>query len=204
MEIMNNQVTISGEVVDQFVYSHNVFGERFFMTKIRIERLSEEEDYLPLMISDRLVDVNQSFSGNHITVKGQFRSYNDWQDGRSRLKLYIFAREISFDEYPIHINSIILDGFICKETIYRQTPKGRQIADLMVAVNRPYGKSDYIPCICWGRNAKFASGFYPGLHVQLVGRIQSREYAKRWPSGEQDICTAYEVSVSKIEVACDE
>lgn len=193
MEITNNQVTISGEICEELVYSHSVYGDNFYMTTVKVERLSDNADYLPVMVSDRLLSVDQKYSGMHITIEGQFRSYNSWQEGKSKLLLYVFAREITFNDMSLHKNSITLDGFICKKTIYRRTPKGRHISDLMVAVNRPYGKSDYIPCICWGRNAMFASGFYEGYHVQIEGRIQSREYGD-----EKKI--AYEVSASKVEV----
>lgn len=199
MEIKNNQVTLSGVVKSGFIFSHTVCGENFYMVTICSERLSEEADYLPLMISDRLFDIKQDLSGKFIVVNGQFRSYNDWKDGRSRLKLYVYARDIQITEHTLPKNYITLDGFLCKESVYRKTPKGKNITDLMIAVNRPYGKSDYIPCICWGRNARFAASLFVGCHVRLEGRIQSREYGKVLPSGEREIHTAYEVSVSKIE-----
>lgn len=204
MEIKNNQVTVSGVVKSQFTYSHTVYGERFYMVTICSERLSEEADYLPLMISDRLFDIKQDLSGKFIVVNGQFRSYNDWKDGQSRLKLYVYARDIHITEYTPPENYITLEGFLCKEPIYRKTPKGRTIADVMLAVNRSYGKSDYIPCICWGRNASFVARLFVGCNVRLEGRIQSREYGKVLPSGEREIRTAYEISVSRIEVVYDE
>ena len=200
--IENNQVTVIGEVVSEFTYSHEVFGEGFYMVEVEVKRLSNSEDRIPLMISERLIDVTQDYTGEYIMVHGQFRSYNRHEEQKNRLVLYVFVRELSFmEEEPdgTKTNSIWLDGYICKEPIYRKTPLGREIADLLLAVNRPYGKSDYIPCICWGRNARYASGFEVGEHVQLLGRIQSREYVKRISDTETEKRVAYEVSVSKLE-----
>jgi single-stranded DNA-binding protein len=135
-------------------------------------------------------------------VNGQFRSYNRHEEDRNRLVLSVFAREISFVEEELDgakTNNILLDGYICKAPVYRKTPLGREIADLLLAVNRPYGKSDYIPCICWGRNARYASSFEVGEHVQVLGRIQSREYVKKLSEVETEKRVAYEVSVSKLE-----
>ena len=198
----NNQVTIMGKVATEFSFSHEVFGEGFYMVEVEVKRLSNSEDRIPLMISERLIDVTQDYTGEYIMVHGQFRSYNRHEEQKNRLVLSVFVREISFmEEEPdgTMTNSIWLDGYICKEPIYRKTPLGREIADLLLAVNRPYGKSDYIPCICWGRNARYASGFEVGEHVQLLGRIQSREYVKRISDTETEKRVAYEVSVSKLE-----
>ena len=200
--IENNQVTIMGKVATEFSFSHEVFGEGFYMVEVEVKRLSNSEDRIPLMISERLIDVTQDYTGESIMVHVQFRSYNRHEEQKNRLVLSVFVREISFmEEEPdgTKTNSIWLDGYICKEPIYRKTPLGREIADLLLAVNRPYGKSDYIPCICWGRNARYASGFEVGEHVQLLGRIQSREYVKRISDTETEKRVAYEVSVSKLE-----
>lgn len=200
--IENNQVTIMGKVATEFSFSHEVFGEGFYMVEVEVKRLSNSEDRIPLMISERLIDVTRDYTGEYIMVHGQFRSYNRHEEQKNRLVLSVFVREISFmEEEPdgTKTNSIWLDGYICKEPIYRKTPLGREIADLLLAVNRPYGKSDYIPCICWGRNARYASGFEVGEHVQLLGRIQSREYVKRISDTETEKRVAYEVSVSKLE-----
>ena len=200
--IENNQVTIMGKVATEFSFSHEVFGEGFYMVEVEVKRLSNSEDRIPLMISERLIDVTQDYTGEYIMVHGQFRSYNRHEEQKNRLVLSVFVREISFmEEEPdgTKTNSIWLDGYICKEPIYRKTPLGREIADLLLAVNRPDGKSDYIPCICWGRNARYASGFEVGEHVQLLGRIQSREYVKRISDTETEKRVAYEVSVSKLE-----
>ncbi|MDO5345103.1 MAG: single-stranded DNA-binding protein [Lachnospiraceae bacterium] len=200
--IENNQVSIMGEIISDFAFSHEVYGEGFYMMDISVKRLSESYDIIPVMISERLIDVTQDYKGEMIQIFGQFRSYNRHEEKKNRLVLSIFAREISFVEEEsekIKSNQIFLDGYICKNPVYRKTPLGREIADMLLAVNRPYGKSDYIPCICWGRNARFASGFEVGGHVQIWGRIQSREYVKKLEDETTQKRVAYEVSVSKLE-----
>ena len=200
--IENNRVTIIGEVVSEFEYSHEVYGEGFYTLNISVNRLSNSVDIIPLMVSERLVDVTEDLRGVIIEASGQFRSYNRHEETRNRLVLSIFVRELQFlDDYMEEnsTNQIFLDGYICKQSIYRKTPLGREIADILIAVNRPYGKSDYIPCIAWGRNARFAAGFEVGTHIQIYGRIQSREYTKKINEEECERRTAYEVSVSKIE-----
>ena len=200
--IENNQVAIMGKIASQFTFSHQVFGEGFYLTDVVVKRLSESEDRIPVMVSERLVDVTQDYEGEYIQVFGQFRSYNRHEEKKNRLVLSVFARVISFvDEVDesMKSNQIFLDGYICKPPVYRKTPLGREIADLLIAVNRPYGKSDYIPCICWGRNARYASAFQVGGHVLIWGRIQSREYMKKISENETEKRTAYEVTVSKLE-----
>ena len=198
----NNQVSIVGEIISDFQYSHEVYGEGFYMVEVAVSRLSNFSDYIPLMISERLIDTSQSYIGQKVYVTGQFRSYNRHEELKNRLVLSVFVREIEFIEEEteeMKSNQILLDGYICKDPIYRKTPLGREIADLLVAVNRSYGKSDYIPCICWGRNARLTARIEVGVHVQIWGRIQSREYVKRLNEDEVEKRTAYEVSVSKIE-----
>ena len=198
----NNQVSIVGEIISDFQYSHEVYGEGFYMVEVAVSRLSNFSDYIPLMISERLIDTSQSYIGQKVYVTGQFRSYNRHEELKNRLVLSVFVREIEFIEEEteeMKSNQILLDGYICKDPIYRKTPLGREIADMLIAVNRPYGKSDYIPCICWGRNARFAAGFEVGGHVQIWGRIQSREYVKKLEGEEAQKRVAYEVSVSKLE-----
>ena len=198
----NNQVTIVGTVDSEFTYSHEVFGEGFYMLEVVVSRLSHMEDRIPLMVSERLVDVKESCMGKIVEVHGQFRSYNKHEEGRNRLILSVFVREFSFvgEEGTLtRPNSIYLDGYICKPPVYRMTPLGREIADLLMAVNRPYGKSDYLPCICWGRNARFAGKFEVGTHIHLWGRIQSRTYQKRLEDDVVEKRTAYEISVNKIK-----
>ena len=200
--IENNQVTIMGEIVSEFRFSHEVFGEGFYMVDVSVKRLSNSEDTIPVMISERLIDVTEDYTGEFIMVNGQFRSYNKHDELKNRLVLSVFAREVEFIDEELDgakTNNIMLDGYICKLPVYRKTPLGREIADLLIAVNRPYGKSDYIPCICWGRNARFASAFEVGNHVQVIGRIQSREYVKKLSETATEKRTAYEVSVSKLE-----
>ena len=200
--IENNQVEIMGKIASRFTFSHQVFGEGFYMVDVLVKRLSDSEDRIPVMISERLVNVNEDYEGEYIHVMGQFRSYNRHEEKKNRLVLSVFVRELEFaEEEPesSRTNQIFLEGYICKMPVYRKTPLGREIADLLVAVNRPYGKSDYIPCICWGRNARYASGFEVGAHIQLWGRIQSREYTKIISEEEIERRIAYEVSVSKLE-----
>ena len=174
----NNQVVIAGQIVSGFTFSHEVYGEGFYMVEVAVNRLSNYADYIPVMVSERLIDVTQNYEGQYICVVGQFRSYNRHEEKKNRLVLSVFAREIEFTE---------------------KTPLGREIADLLIAVNRSYGKSDYIPSICWGRNARYAAGFEVGAHVQIWGRIQSREYVKKLNEFETEKRIAYEVSVSKID-----
>ena len=192
----NNRVTVIGTIVSDFTFSHAVFGEGFYLVDLSVSRLSEQADVIPLMVSERLMDVTRDYRGCTIEADGQFRSYNRHEGVKNRLVLSVFVREVQFlEEFTDYTktNQIFLDGYICKEPIYRKTPLGREIADLLVAVNRPYGKSDYIPCIAWGRNARFASGFSVGT------RIQIREYTKKLSETECEKRTAYEVSVSKLE-----
>ena len=151
--IENNQVAIMGRIASQFTFSHQVFGEGFYLVDVLVRRLSDSEDRIPVMVSERLIDVTQDYEGEYIQVAGQFRSYNRHEEKKNRLVLSVFAREISFvdeEDESMKSNQIFLDGYICKPPVYRKTPLGREIADLLIAVNRPYGKSDYIPRICWG------------------------------------------------------
>ena len=200
----NNKVTVIGQVVSDFTFSHEVFGEGFYMVDLAVNRLSDQEDIIPLMISERLVDVTRSYQGMTLEAEGQFRSYNRHEGSKNRLVLSVFVRELRFlEEFTDYTktNQIFLDGYICKPPIYRKTPLGREIADLLIAVNRPYGKSDYIPCIAWGRNARYASAFEVGSRVRIWGRVQSREYTKKLSEAESEKRVAYEVSVSKMECA---
>ena len=198
----NNKVTVIGEIVSEFTFSHEVYGEGFYMTEISVCRLSDQADVIPLMVSERLLDIRRNYIGQTVAATGQFRSYNRHEGNRNRLLLSVFVREIEFldgfDDYT-KTNLIFLDGYICKQPVYRKTPLGREIADLLVAVNRPYGKSDYIPCIAWGRNARYASGFEVGGRVRVWGRVQSREYTKKLSEVECEKRVAYELSGSKLE-----
>ena len=195
-----NVVYLRGELDENMEFSHEIFGEKFFNAKIKINRLSESYDMLPLTVSERLLQDIDIKSNNKVNVIGQLRSYNKNIDNRNRLVLTVFVREIKqVEDENKDPNSIFLDGYICKEPIYRKTPLGREITDLLVAINRPYNKSDYIPSIVWGRNAKFAKTLKVGDRIQMWGRVQSREYEKKVENGESIKKVAYEVSISKIK-----
>ncbi len=203
MDLKNNNVTIAGKIVAGFTFENEVCGEKFYMTDVLVYRNSGTYDLIPFMVSERFIDVGKDYRDCYILANGQFRSHNGHSGDKNRLILYVFARDVSIsgDACEEHdLNSISLDGYICKEPKYRETPLGREIADALLAVNRPYGKSDYIPCICWGRNARYVSTLEAGTHLKLSGRIQSREYEKKLVDGTIDARTAYEVSISKIEV----
>jgi len=196
----NNIVNLSGIVAEECVFSHEVYGEGFYIFQMEVKRLSENEDILPVTVSDRLIDVTSLKKGTPVNVRGQLRSYNHYSSSKNRLVLTTFAREIETDtEPPENPNEIYLNGFVCKAPVYRTTPFGREITDLLIAVNRSYGKSDYIPCIAWGRNAKFSGSLEVGTNIKMWGRIQSRTYQKRLENDETETRTAYEVSISKIE-----
>ena len=204
--INNNQVEVAGEIISTFEYSHEIFGEGFYMVKLLVNRLSEATDEIPLMISERLVGVTKDCRGKYLRAFGQFRSYNKHEENHNHLILSVFVRDLEFLDSmeDVKPNQIQLDGFICKQPVYRMTPLGREICDILLAVNRSYGKSDYIPCICWGRNARFAGSLEIGARIELVGRIQSREYQKRISEFEVVKRTAYEVSVNKLEMKVPE
>lgn len=203
-QIENNKVRIVGEIVGQFEYSHEVFGENFYIGQLKIERTSGILDFIPIMVSDRMVDVSADWNGMFVEIEGSFRSYNKKDEEKRKLLLSVFVRDFNqLENASYNDNDVELDGYICKETICRKTPLGREVADLLIAVNRPYGKSDYIPCIAWGRNAVYSAELEVGTRIKLYGRIQSREYAKRISDTETETRTAYEVSVSKLEVVTD-
>lgn len=205
--IENNRVTVSGEILSGFTFSHEMYGEKFYVFDLMVKRKSGTEDDLPVVISERLVDVKAEWQGQYAQITGQFRSYNKHTENGSKLVLSVFAREFSTagfnDEEPgarYDKNQIFLDGYICKQPNYRKTPLGREITGVILAVNRPYGKSDYIPCICWGRNARFAGNLEVGTHIIIEGRIQSREYIKKISEAEIETRIAYEVSTEVIGV----
>lgn len=199
----NNKATIFGEVSSGFNYSHETAGENFYMVDVRVKRLSGIFDIIPIMISERLINPNADLRGFFIEVKGQFRSFNKHVNDKHSLLLFLFANEVfSANEKDTngYENRIYLLGYICKPVVYRTTPLGRNIADILVATNRQYNKSDYIPCICWGRNARFISQFPVGTKVEIEGRAQSREYLKKYEDGSTETKVAYEVSVSRIDI----
>lgn len=195
----NNNVEIGGEIIEEIKFSHEIYDEKFYKFLIKTKRLSDYEDILPVIISERLVNLEEIKIGKLVKISGQFRSYNLQTETRNRLLLSIFVKEIEFteDEKVLTLNDANFVGYICKEPVYRKTPLGREIADVLIAINRTYKKSDYVPCILWGRNAKFCETLNVGDLVKLNGRIQSRTYEKKNPDGEIMKKTAYEVSVSK-------
>ena len=198
----NNKVYIAGEVDSELTFSHMIYGERFYLFRLKVPRLSENFDLINITISERFFPYLHPQLGDMVEIHGQFRSYNNFSETGSRLILTVFVKSIDYitdAENLQNPNRIFLNGFICKQPVYRTTPFKREIADILLAVNRPYGKSDYIPCICWGRNARFASGFEVGGHTQIWGRIQSREYMKKLSEEESEKRIAYEISVSKLE-----
>lgn len=199
----NNNVEIGGEIIEEPEFSHEIYDEKFYKFSIKTKRLSEYEDILPVIISERLVNLNDIKVGSIVKIFGQFRSYNLQTETRNKLVLSIFVKDIEFtdDESILTTNDANFVGYICKEPIYRKTPLGREIADVLVAINRTYRKSDYIPCILWGRNAKYCETLKVGDLVKLNGRIQSRSYEKKLENGEVLKKTAYEVSVSKFASA---
>lgn len=197
----NNQVTIEGRVKEPFAFDHEYYGEKFFRTTLLTSRLSGTLDEIPVMISERLIDLENTHIGDGLKITGQFRSFNKQvNNGKSHLVLFVFANEIDVFEVlsGTQVNDVYLDGFICKKPVYRKTPLGREIADVLLAVNRPYGKSDYIPCILWGRNAKYVEDLEVGSHLSVNGRIQSREYQKKLSEEGSETRVAYEVSVSRV------
>jgi len=199
--ISNNVVTISGVVKDNPVFSHEMFGEDFYNVNLIVPRLSDVSDELPVTISERLMVGINIEKGTQLLIEGQLRSYNKFIDGSNKLILTVFARNVSApDEELKNPNQIFLDGYICKKPVYRTTPFGREITDMLIAVNRPYNKSDYIPCIAWGRNARYSEKLQVGDRIRIWGRIQSREYQKKISENEVITRVAYEVSISKMEV----
>ena len=205
----NNQLTLVGKVTSEKRFSHEIYGEKFYIFDLSVPRLSGNADIIPITISERLLVEQDLEIGKNIVIEGQFRSYNSYQNEKNRLVLTVFAKEVTFakeDEEEFKpskensSNEVVLDGFICKKPVYRKTPFGREIADVLLAVNRAYNKSDYIPCIAWGRNARFCENMPVGTEVRVVGRDQSRQYEKKYEDGTSEIRIAYEVSVAGLEV----
>ncbi|MGO1369175.1 MAG: single-stranded DNA-binding protein [Senegalia sp. (in: firmicutes)] len=208
--VNNNSVTIVGKVVKEKEFSHEMYGESFYVYEMEIPRLSEQSDILPVTVSERLLVDLDIQVGKTIIVEGQLRSYNRYENSHNKLVLTIFARDVyipceeEYAEKSKRPNEIYLDGFICKKPVYRTTPFGREITDILMAVNRAYNKSDYIPSISWGRNARFCENLKVGDHIKIWGRIQSREYQKRLSDGSTVNKMAFEVSISKLEYIKDD
>ena len=208
----NNYLTLVGKVTGEKKISHEIYGEKFYIFNISIPRLSGNNDIIPITISERLLKEDTLTDGKMIMIKGQFRSYNSYQNERNRLILTVFAKDLlEIEENEIEeeneivkkditSNEVVLAGYICKKPIYRQTPFGREISDILLAVNRAYNKSDYIPCIAWGRNARFCQEIQVGSQVKVIGRVQSRTYEKKFEDGTVEQRVAYEVSVGSLEV----
>lgn len=196
-EEVNNQALVRGRVLTPPTYSHEVFGEGFYELEISSQRLSEQFDVIPITISERLLETNSLNVGDDVSFYGQFRSYNKLSQNKSRLVLTLFVREIVKPKDETNPNIISVCGFLCKPCIYRTTPFNREIADILVAVNRSYNKSDYLPCIAWGRNARFCKSMNIGDKIALSGRIQSRKYVKRFDDSLSEEKIAYEISISK-------
>ena len=199
----NNKVFLVGVVKSNPVFSHEIYGEGFYNIMLKVERLSKNFDLIPITVSERLLTNNFKIE-TKVAVKGQFRSYNKSENGKSHLYLTVFVREVMEVDESMNPNIIELTGFVCKEPIYRTTPFKREICDVLLAVNRAYNKSDYLPCIAWGRNARFIKNIEIGKRVNIIGRIQSREYQKKDENNEVTIKTAYEISISKIRVENNE
>ena len=204
-QIQSNYIRIVGKINSNMEFSHEVFGEKFYEFSLEVPRLSDTKDLLPVIISERIInDIDMSI-GNFIVIDGQFRSYNRYDNTCNKLLLRVFVRDImvpdenELEDLKRHPNEVFLNGYLCKETKFRTTPFGREITDMLIAVNRSYNKSDYIPCIAWGRNARYCEKLEVGDHVKLWGRIQSRKYQKKNENESYDTKTAYEVSVTKLE-----
>ena len=209
----NNHLILVGKITSERKFSHEIYGESFYIFNLEVPRLSDMTDIIPITISERLIDDDKMQIGSKIIVKGQVRSYNSYENERNRLILTVFAKDIVFEEdfekeeiyseenkkIPVS-NEVVLAGYICKKPIYRQTPFGREIADILLAVNRAYNKSDYIPSIAWGRTARFCQNLPTGTEVRIIGRVQSRKYEKKYEDGTVEEKVAYEVSISSLEV----
>ena len=207
----NNHLVLMGKVTSEKRFSHEIYGESFYIFDMEVPRLSDTQDIIPVTISERLIPDGSLEIGKKVLIKGQFRSYNSYENERNKLILTVFAKDIFFEDEiesqvseeenkEIVSNEVILTGYICKKPIYRQTPFGREIADLLLAVNRAYNKSDYIPAIAWGRTARFCQNIDVGTEVKVTGRVQSRTYEKKFEDGTSETRVAYEVSVASLEV----
>ena len=204
----NNSLVLMGKVANEKTFSHEIYGEKFYQFSLSVPRLSGNADNIPITISERLFRDEDIAIGKNVKVNGQFRSYNGYENNKNRLVLTVFVKDIEFlpdgdevlSDKDVVSNEVDLTGFICKPPIYRQTPFGREITDILIAVNRAYNKSDYIPCIAWGRNARFCSRMPVGTEVKVTGRVQSRNYEKKYEDGTVEQRVAYEVSVSNLEV----
>lgn len=198
----NNYLVLIGKIISDKTFSHEIYGESFYVFNLEVPRLSGNEDIIPITISERLIANFDLTIGRKVVIEGQFRSYNSYENEKNRLVLTVFAKDIIDykEEQEENVsNEVVLNGYVCKKPIYRKTPFGREISDILLAVNRAYNKSDYIPCITWGRNARFCEDMPIGTLLKLVGRVQSRPYEKKHEDGTVETRTAYEVSISSLE-----
>ena len=207
----NNHLVLVGKVTSEKTYSHEIYGEKFYIFDLEVPRLSSAVDVIPITVSERLLTGLDLEIGKKLSIEGQFRSYNSYQNERNKLILTVFAKDIvelkeenseenDEENKKTVTNEVVLSGYVCKKPIYRQTPFDREISDLLLAVNRAYNKSDYIPCIAWGRNARFCQNMEVGTEVKIVGRVQSRKYEKKFEDGTSETRVAYEVSISSMEI----
>lgn len=199
----NNYLVLIGKIISDKTFSHEIYGESFYIFNLEVPRLSGNEDIIPITISERLIANFDLTIGRKVVIEGQFRSYNSYENERNRLVLTVFAKDIIDykEEQEENVsNEVVLKGYVCKKPIYRKTPFGREISDILLAVNRAYNKSDYIPCIAWGRNARFCENMEVGTEVKVVGRVQSRTYEKKFEDGRTEQRVAYEVSIGSLEV----
>lgn len=195
-----NQATVKGMIDSDFTFSHQIYGEGFYFIDVLVKRRSDIADRIPVMISDHMIDVETSQKGKYIEIQGQFRSYNRLINNRSRLILSVYARKVRLAATEDALeNQIMLDGYLCRPPVFRITPTGKEITDFMIAINRSCGKTDYIPCICWGKNARYAARMVVGGRLTVEGRIQSRNYLKKNNLNEMITKTTYEVSVSRLQ-----
>ena len=204
----HNQVIMSGTVLQPLTMSHSAYGEDFYGTVLSVARRSGLLDRIPILIPGRILGSDMHCLGQRIQSRGQYRSWTQHEQGRNHLILQVFVTELSFlgrsGPAACSRNDIYLDGYVCRDPIYRLTPRGREIAEMLLAVGRAYNKSDYLPCICWGTNARAAQSMKSGAHVRIWGRIQSRIYHKSLlpeDGGSRDYIekTAYEISVARME-----
>ena len=199
----NNYLVLIGKIISDKTFSHEIYGESFYVFNLEVPRLSGNEDIIPITISERLIANFDLTIGRKVVIEGQFRSYNSYENEKNRLVLTVFAKDIIDykEEQEENVsNEVVLNGYVCKKPIYRKTPFGREISDILLAVNRAYNKSDYIPCIAWGRNARFCENMEVGTEVKVVGRVQSRTYEKKFEVGRIEQRVAYEVSIGSLEV----
>lgn len=209
----NNHLTLMGKITSDKRFSHEIYGESFYVFDLEVARLSGNSDIIPITISERLITTEELAIGKKVLIEGQFRSYNSYENEKNRLVLTVFAKDIKFESEEQEENAekeekvsneVVLTGFICKKPIYRQTPFGREISDILLAVNRAYNKSDYIPAIAWGRNARFCQNIEVGTKVRITGRVQSRNYEKKLEDGTTQVRVAYEVSIGSLEIINEE